>query len=162
MRNQPHEAGGYRQEADDFVYIEEMASTEEGVLSRRHAVRRDWLAAQGLEPSRLSFLETREDAMAPTIQPGDLLLCETYQHRTEGQIKTGLTPGELPPQDGIYIVRFILDNATNSAIRRLRLDMAGGLISIMEAEDHHIHLSEAKQLERIQIVARVVASWRSL
>ncbi|MDN3524318.1 hypothetical protein QWY79_03450 [Halomonas sabkhae] len=162
LRHHAQQDGGYLQDADDFVYIEEMTTAEESIVSIRHAVRRDWLKSRGLEPASLRFLETREGAMAPTIQPGDLLLCETYTHRPEGQIKTGLAPGKLPPQDGIYIVRFILDNDTTSAIRRLRLDMAGGLISIMEAEDHHMHLSEAKQLERIQIVARVVASWRSL
>lgn len=161
LRYEPHQEGGYVQEPDDFVYIEEMATAGDGTVSTRHAVRRDWLMARGLEPARLRFLQAREDALAPTIQPGDRLLCETFMHRTDQGDKIGLTPGELPPESGIYWLR--LGDKGPTALRRLRLDMGGGLVLSADADQSlHLHLQGEDQLRRNHILARAVALWRDL
>lgn len=150
-------ASALGEQADEFAYVEQMAGSS-GVISRRHAVRRDWLAAQGLEPSRLNVMETREDSMAPTIQPGDLLLCETYTHHPDGKIKMGLAPGELPPQDGIYMIR--RGDRGPMSLRRLRLDMAGGMFIFADADTSLYLHATGDVMADISILARVVSLQR--
>ncbi len=145
------------EDADEFAYVEQIAG-KRGVIRRRHAVRRDWLAAQGLEPSRLSVMETREDSMAPTVQPGDLLLCETYTHHPEGEIKMGLAPGELPPQDGIYLIR--RGDKGPMSLRRLRLDMAGGVFIFADTDTSLYLHATGDIMADISILARVVSLQR--
>lgn len=148
--------------AEEFVYVEQMSISGQGLIQRRHAVRRDWLLAQGLDPARLSILETRDTSMAPTMQPGDLLLCETYFHRNENRIEQGLAPGELPPQDGIYFIRFQHSRADSTAFRRLRLDMTGGFFLYADADTSmHLHMQEG-DLARLCILARVVQLQRQM
>lgn len=145
------------EDADEFAYVEQIAG-KRGVIRRRHAVRRDWLAAQGLDPSRLSVMETREDSMAPTVQPGDLLLCETYTHHPEGEIKMGLAPGELPPQDGIYLIR--RGDKGPMSLRRLRLDMAGGVFIFADTDTSLYLHATCDIMADISILARVVSLQR--
>lgn len=146
-----------KSDEDEFVYVTQMAGSN-GVINRLHAFRADWLKEQGLEPQHLSVMETRDDAMAPTIQPGDLLLCQTYMHRDGSNIAIGLAPGELPPQDGIYMIR--RGGKGPSSLRRLRLDMAGGAIISADADSSvHLHAS-SDVLEGILIEARVVSFQR--
>lgn len=143
--------------SDEFVHVTQMAGRN-GVINRSHAFRADWLKEQGLEPSRLSVTETREDSMEPTVQPGDLLLCETYMHRTETNIVIGLAPGELPPQDGIYFIR--RGDKGPTSLRRLRLDMAGGFIISADADSSVQLHANNDVLAGISILARVVSLQR--
>lgn len=149
--------GKMKSDEEEFVYVTQMAGSN-GVINRLHAFRADWLKEQGLEPRHLTVMQTREDAMAPTIQPGDLLLCQTYMHRDGSNIAIGLAPGELPPQDGIYMIR--RGDKGPSSLRRLRLDMAGGAIISADADSSvHLHAS-SDVLEGILIEARVVSFQR--
>lgn len=140
--------------SEEFVYITQMAGSN-GVVNRLHAVRADWLKERGLEPRHLTVMENHDDAMAPTIQPGDLLLCQTYMHRTDSNIAIGLAPGELPPQDGVYFIR--RGEMGPRSLRRLRLDMADGAIISADADSSvHLH-ADSEVMAGIVIEARVVS-----
>ncbi|MAP35668.1 MAG: hypothetical protein CME75_07845 [Halomonas sp.] len=143
--------------SDEFVYVTQMAGSN-GVINRVHAFRADWLKEQGLEPQHLSVIENRDDAMAPTIKPGDLLLCQTYMHRDGSNIAIGLAPGELPPQDGIYMIR--RGDKGPTSLRRMRLDMTGGVIISADADSSvQVHVFK-DPMAGISTLARVVSFQR--
>ncbi|WP_414842986.1 XRE family transcriptional regulator [Halomonas sp. SSL-5] len=155
------DASDSHEEPDDFAYIEGMTTTSEGVGRTLYAVRRDWLKSRGLEPTHLRFLVTREDDMAPTIKPGDRLLCETLMHRADNGSTIGLAPDELPSAGGIYLLR--IGDKGPTTLRRLRLDMGGGLVLSADADESlHLHIRDKDQLRRTHILARAVALWRDL
>lgn len=146
-----------KSDEDEFVYVTQMAGSN-GVINRLHAFRADWLREQGFEPQHLSVMETRDDAMAPTIQPGDLLLCQTYMHRDGSNTAIGLAPGELPPQDGIYMIR--RGDKGPTSLRRMRLDMTGGVIISADA-DSSVQVHAFKDaMSGISTLARVVSFQR--
>ena len=146
---------GEEEVADDFIFVEQMSISGQALVQRRHAVRRGWVQEQGLDPARLTALEAR-DSMEPTMQPGDVLICESYMHTSDTRIEAGLAPGELPPVDGIYLVRFLHNGSQPTAFRRIRLDMAGGFFLSADADTSvHLHM-KGDALAKLRILARVV------
>ncbi|PCJ38937.1 MAG: hypothetical protein COA81_11615 [Alphaproteobacteria bacterium] len=102
------------------------------------------------------------DSMEPTIRDGETLLLDMFSYKEKNgnrfTINMGLAPGKLIPREGIYVVR--LDD--HLIVKRLQLDMSGGLIvkSDNPAYDK-IHIRE-KDLNNIKVVGRVIWASRTL
>lgn len=129
--------GGYVGKADEFVYVTRLRvvpgeDDEAQVIDSRYAFRADWIRENGWNPQQLTLDHARDGAMRPHIHPGDLLLLQAYTHRNGSRIESGLPPGSLPPEDGVY--KISLDGAV--ALRRLQADMTGGVfVSVDSRED---------------------------
>ncbi|MBX3491843.1 MAG: helix-turn-helix transcriptional regulator [Parvibaculum sp.] len=120
------------------------ATTMEDVsLNEALAFRRDWIERElGARPADLIVVEMTDDAMLPTLVPGDLLLVDTSAPRMRG--------------GGLYA--FNLGGAL--AVRRLQARLDGGLtVSSDNAALYPPEDIEQAALERVKIVGRVV--WRA-
>lgn len=161
MPRTEYREGSYVEKADDFVYVDTLkieaaaghgAVVEHEIVSSRMAFRRDWIEKENLKPSRLSVIRARGDSMQPTLMNGDTLLVETYTHEDGTRIELGLASGKPIPQDGLYVLRL----EGGLMVKRLQLDMAGGLyVKSDNPAYQQLHIPR-ERLETITIAGKVV------
>lgn len=133
--------------AGDFEFIPRYGGSLDGAggapLGAEDAVGRlafcrDWLLAEGLEPTHLVLVAARGDSMEPTVKEGDLLLVDTREQAV----------GE----DGIYVIQ----RGQHVVPKRLQLDWKGGVWVRSDNPQYceqHIGEQEATLLK---LVGRVV------
>lgn len=102
------------------------------------AFRRDWLEQQGFAPDHLVLVTASGDAMAPTIDSGDLILVDTSEQAVKN--------------DSIYLLR--LDDGVTA--KRLQRDWTGGVwvrSDNTQYRDQHIASEDCNNLK---VVGRAV------
>lgn len=172
IRHEEYREGGVVQLPDDFVLVNDMRSVEASagsgaevsteLVDGRMAFRRDWVLKEGLNPNALCIIRAKGDSMEPTIQDGAPLLVESFsymdQQGNKHYIRHGRTPEEVVKQDGIYVVQL----RERLVVKRLQLDMMGGLIVNSDNSAYErIHIP-AEQLDDIVVIGRVVWTGRKL
>ena len=159
-------AASAKDDADDeFVYVNSYAveasagpGSEVGheLVQSRMAFRKDWITSQNINTAHLAIISAKGDSMEPTISDGDILLVDTYINVTEtssgARIQFGTPPGTTIPHDGIYIIR--LDG--HLVVKRLQLDMTGGLVINSDNPRYDSQKVDKEQLNDIVIAGKVV------
>ncbi|MNH33932.1 Peptidase S24-like protein [compost metagenome] len=100
--------------------------------------------------------------MEPTIQDGAPILVEVFAYEDDyGNVRylhSGNTPRDVVKRDGIYVVR--LDDKL--LVKRLQLDMLGGLLVKSDNQTYDTLHIPAGQIEEIAVIGRVVWTGRKL
>lgn len=111
-------------------------------IDQSHAFRREWLRKRGLKPERCRVMEVHGESMDPYLADGDVVLVNLDDQRI---------------QDGeVYAIA--VDH--EAKIKRL-FKLTGGRIEVRSdntSAKYRAETIEADQLERLQIIGRVV--WR--
>lgn len=172
VRHEEVREGGVVLLPDDFVLVNDMRSVEasagsgsvvdDELIDGRMAFRRDWVMREGLNPNSLCLIRAKGDSMEPTIQDGAPLLVESFSYAdrqgNKVHIKQGRTPEEVVKQDGIYVIQL----RDHLVVKRLQLDLQGGLIVTSDNPAYErVHIP-ADQLEDIIVIGRVVWTSRKL
>lgn len=172
FRQEEFSEDGVIQLADDFIFVNDMRSVEASagggaevtteLVDGRMAFRRDWVVREGLNPHALCIIRAKGDSMEPTIQDGAPLLVESFsyvdQQGNKHHIRHGRTPEEVVKQDGIYVIQL----RERLVVKRLQLDMVGGLIVNSDNPAYErVHIP-AEQLDDIIVIGRVVWTSRKL
>ena len=119
----------------------------------------DWIESNSLEIKDLYVYPVSDEAMKPTLQPGDNLLLERYSHQdTTGKTCDGLAPGDLPPCDGIYLIK----TGNSESLRRVFVDVLGGLQVSSDANPSAVTHVQPEQVTRLAILAKAVYVERNL
>lgn len=108
---------------EEFIGIQDTKLTEAGLITKNYHFRKDWINKTTKNPTGLSIYRPKDESMNPVINKGDMVLLETFSHRKDNTIKTGLSAldGLL---DGLYVVR-INDRLT---IRNVEFSPTGNIL----------------------------------
>lgn len=103
------------------------------------AFKRDWIRQSlGIEPSHLALIDIRSDAMAPTINGGDLLLLDTQPGPTKGE--------------GVYVI----DSQGSLLVRRIHIRLSGQVEVIADNPLYGRESIPGDEWARLVLVGRVV------
>lgn len=150
----------------DFSNVEAAAGggayvTDEEAVERM-AFRREWIAREGLQAQALRIIRARGDSMEPTIQDGAPILVEAFSYAdAQGNVRhlrAGSTPEEVVTRDGVYVIRL----NERLLVKRLQLDMLGGLLVKSDNQTYDTLHITASQIEEIAVIGRVVWTGRKL
>ena len=108
------------------------------------AFRRRWLESRGLPTRFLATYSVRGDAMAPTIEAGDLLLVALRHSKEAIQL----------PEEGIHLIR--LDG--HIQVKRLQSDGHGGLLIKSDNPSYETVQLDQAHLKSLEVLGRVL--WR--
>lgn len=157
---------------DDFVMVNDLSNVEAAAgggtyvadenSTGRMAFRREWVAREGLKAQALRIIRAHGDSMEPTIQDGAPILVEVFayedDHGSVRYLHSGNAPRDVVKRDGIYVVR--LDDKL--LVKRLQLDMLGGLYVMSDNSTYKTLHIPAAQLEELAVIGRVVWTGRKL
>jgi phage repressor protein C with HTH and peptisase S24 domain len=124
------------------------AETSAGYRVEDLAFSRDWLKQLGLPTKGLATFTARGDAMAPTIEAGDLLLLQLLRESGEPTV----------PEEGIYLLRL----QGSRQVKRLQNDGHGGLLVKSDNPAYETLHIEKGALDNIRILGRVLWTGRKL
>lgn len=174
MRAQPGAPGLplTAEQDNDFVTVSDFSNVEAAAgggayitneeTTGRMAFRREWIDREGLKAQALRVIRARGDSMEPTIQDGAPILVEAFAYEDDhGNVRylySSNTPREVVKRDGVYVVR--LDDKL--LVKRLQLDMLGGLYVMSDNQAYKTLHIPAKHLEEIAVIGRVVWTGRKL
>lgn len=158
--------------ADDFVTVHDFSNVEAAAgggsyitneeTTGRMAFRREWIEREGLRAHALRVIRARGDSMEPTIQDGAPILLEAFAYEdNNGNLRylySSNTPREVVKRDGVYVIR--LDDKL--LVKRLQLDMLGGLLVKSDNQNYDTLHIPASQIEEIAVIGRVVWTGRKL
>lgn len=112
------------------------------------AFRADWLKRVGVSPSAARLASVQGDSMAPTLQPGDLVLIDTTR-RTVPLRARG--PSDLRPSP-----IFALRHDDGAVVKRLERVSDDQLILLSDNPAHPPQLRSGADLEATEIIGKVV------
>lgn len=132
------EAGGAYADAGALVPVRRLPDAG-GTAPERVALERAWIVnGLGCAPEALVLVEVRDDAMAPTLEAGDVLLVDTARAASR--------------EDGIYVVR----GAGGPMPKRLQFGFDGTVRVLSDNPAYRPQALAPEVLERLDIVGRVV------
>lgn len=157
---------------DDFVMVNDLSNVDAAAGGGTYvtdedatgcmAFRREWIIREGLKAQALRIIRARGDSMEPTIQDGAPILVEAFAYEDDyGVVRylhSGNAPRDVVKRDGIYVVRL----GDKLLVKRLQLDMLGGLYVMSDNSVYKTLHIPASQLDELAVIGRVVWTGRKL